>query len=229
MRYIVIIKGMLYGFFGIMPGLSGSALAFHYGDYQKILLIFKTKKITKESFFYLLFILLGVVVGVYLTSILLKTIYLNFFKIFKTLVILVNMFLCYKIVSNNKLNIIIVFIIILFLLVMNIINLKPCCNLKYEYLLFLISGVIYSLSNIIPGFSGTIIFVNMGFYNHLLSLYANPLSSIFNSPLNWFFFILSFIITSYFLFKFIIRIYEKRLFKYFLLAVILENIYTCFI
>ena len=58
----------------------------------------------------------------------------------------------------------------------NKINLNYIFN--YSILYWLIIGAIDALTMIIPGISGTAIFVMLGCYNDIINIYANPFSNV---------------------------------------------------
>ena len=134
----ILFKGFIYGLFSITPGLSGGALALHYGDYSKCIQIINDKDFSFDNIKYLLLILIGFVIGSSLCSRLVFKLYISFISLFKILIFTINVFLLSKLsVKENKkmLLIIVLSTIIIFFLLHNI-NLSFNLSFYDKLLLF---------------------------------------------------------------------------------------------
>ena len=216
-----IIKGVIYGIFSICPGLSGGMLALKLGDYNRIISIISNKKYSKKEIFYLSSILIGFIIGSILFSNLINYLYIKYYIFFNIFVLLVTIYLVINFVFKSK----ITNVELIFLLILSIFIGLLMCNLKLPNLnmvvLFIISGFIFSFSKVIPGFSGTSIFINIGFYKYLLNFFSNPL--IFFDNL----FILIFLISTILLIKFVSI--QDKFFEYCVIVIMLVNIFMMLI
>ena len=161
-----IIKGVIYGVFSICPGLSGGMLALKLGDYYRIISIINNKKYSKKEIFYLSSILIGFIIGSILFSNLINYLYIKYYTFFNIFVLLVTIYLVTNFAFKSK----ITNVELVFLLILSIFIGLFMCNLKLPninlIILFIISGFIFSFSKVIPGFSGTSLFINIGFYKY---------------------------------------------------------------
>lgn len=221
-----IIKGVIYGVFSICPGLSGGMLALKLGDYYRIISIINNKKYSKKEIFYLSSILIGFIIGSILFSNLINYLYIKYYTFFNIFVLLVTIYLVTNFAFKSK----ITNVELVFLLILSIFIGLFMCNLKLPninlIILFIISGFIFSFSKVIPGFSGTSIFINIGFYKYLLNFFSNPLI-FFNNIFLWSLFMLIFLISTILLIKFVSI--QDKFFEYCVIVIMLVNIFMMLI
>jgi len=230
MLIIDILKGFLYGVFSISPGLSGGFLAIYFGDYEKCLDIFTLKKVDKSSFIYLFNILFGFIVGVILFSNIITFLYDKYINSFKFYVLIINIILILYMMKKYSLiqNIKIMLISVILLTLLNnfyILNISGLSGSR----LYCISGVIYSITKIIPGISSTTLLINMGFYDNLMSLFSNPLLAIKQELLLWTIFVTSFFIASIILLIIYSKIKYKINLEKIVIVIMLINIFIMLI
>ncbi len=221
-----IIKGVIYGVFSICPGLSGGMLALKLGDYYRIISIINNKKYSKKEIFYLSSILIGFIIGSILFSNLINYLYIKYYAFFNIFVLLVTIYLVTNFAFKSKItNVELVFLLILSIFISIVMS-----NLKLPYinivLLFILSGFIFSFSKVIPGFSGTSIFINIGFYKYLLNFFSNPLI-FFDNIFLWSLFMLVFLISTILLIKFVSI--QDKFFEYCVIVIMLVNIFMMLI
>lgn len=216
----ILFKGFIYGLFSIIPGLSGGALALHYGDYSKCIQIINDKDFSFDNVKYLLLILIGFIIGSSLCSRLVFKLYISFISLFKILIFTINMFLLSKLsVKEDKkmLVIIVLSTIIIFFLLYN-------TNLSFKLdniLLYSLCGIIFSFSKVVPGFSSTSILINLSFYDKLLLFFSNPFKELLcNFPL-WTLFIIVAVFSSLVFVKLIVN--YKMLFNRFVIILLIIN------
>lgn len=215
------IRGIIYGVFSICPGLSGGILAIKYGDYKKIITIINSKKFNSSIFLYLLDLFSGFMIGSILFSNIINYLYSSYLFTFNVFIILVSIYLCISLIIDSNIKILnlvllVIFSFVLFLLIKNF-----DISIPNKPSLFIISGLIFSLSKIIPGLSATGIFINVGFYKYLISFFSNPLIFFSNTKL-WIMFWGSFIICSYFTIKFISG--REKALNYIVIIIMIINI-----
>ncbi len=186
MNLKLILKGFMVGIGKIIPGVSGSLLAMSLGIYEPLIkAITDFKSNIKDNFKLLFNFCLGFLIAIILFSRIIlffinnyyyETIYLFLGLILGTLI---NFIKGIKFKKNK-----IYIFIILFILMMVLTNFKTGNNyifkgnmIDYMYIIFL--GFIDALSSIIPGISGTVIYMLLGCYQFVLSILSKPFSLIF--------------------------------------------------
>jgi len=175
--------GFIIGIGKILPGVSGSLIAVRFNLYEKIInsLINYFKNIKKNTFF-LLPIFFGCLLAIILFSkvilILLDKYYLITISVF-IILILTGVPEIYK-KGGNILISFITFFITFFLLKLSI-----KVNVNYFFM-----GFIEAFSMIVPGISGTAIYMSLGIYDKMLLMYTDIVI------MNWIYFLLGFIICS---------------------------------
>lgn len=210
-----IFKGFIIGIGKIIPGVSGSMLAISMGVYERALRIISNLKKTKMSdFIFLITLVIGVFIGISLFSKgvkwVLSVCYLPTMLLFVGLILGGIPDIVKEMNGQNNGKIVNIKYIIIFCLSflfsyfitklgsgtfdiglvngeMDFSNINNIWGLFGNLLLFFIIGLIEAFSSIVPGISGTAIFMSLGCYELLLSFYEN----IFN-PSFWVFGILFF-------------------------------------
>lgn len=216
----IFIKGLIYGILSIVPGLSGGALAVKYGDYDRCINIINNKDFNLNNFLYLIIIISGFIIGTsFLSSIVLK-LYLSHIKLFKIIIFIINIILINKLLNNIDKRMVFKIIVITFILFILFKNVDISINLN-KCLLYGLCGLIFSFSKIVPGVSGTSLFINLNFYDNLLNFFSNPIISIINNPMLWLIFILISIIEGIILIKIIYK--YKKIFNYIVILILVFN------
>lgn len=188
--------GILIGTAMIIPGVSGSVIAVIFGVYDKsITALTNLFKNFKKNIIYLFILGSGILTGAIWFSNVMMFLYKKHEIIAKFSFIglilggipfLINEI---KKKKTEKINVKMFLITLLFSLVLwylseNLINLTININNSSKilnfFLLFL-SGFIYSVGKVIPGISGSFLLILIGMYEFVLSIMANPISSVVTS------------------------------------------------
>jgi len=162
---ILIIKGLMVGLGKIIPGVSGSILAIRLNVYEDM--IYSINNLfNKKSIVFLtkigIGILLAIIFGSRIIAYLLDNFYLITMILF-TLLIITGIPSVIKESSNYLLSFI---SCIIYLILLNI----PNINILNNYFFI---GFLESFTTIIPGISGTALFMSFGLYDELLYLFSN--------------------------------------------------------
>ncbi len=195
-----IFKGFIIGVGKIIPGVSGSMLAISMGVYERALgIISNVRKSRFSDFIFLLTLVIGVFLGISMFSKgvkwVLSSFYLPTMLLFVGLIIggvpdiVKEMYLDDKKVIVKSKYIIIFILSFLFsyiitklgsgafnfseIVIMNSGDNISCFDWICNICLFLVIGFIEAFSSIVPGISGTAIFMSLGCYEVLLSFYEN--------------------------------------------------------
>ena len=166
MKIDLFIKGLIVGLFKIIPGLSGSLMAYNLNIYDECINRLNNL-FNYNNIKYLLNVGIGILISIVLFSKIISYLYLNYCFIFMMISILL-ISSTTKIYFKNKLLFIITLIISLILLL---------SKFKIGYssdsiLNTLLLGIIEAISTIVPSLSGTAIFIMMNSYDIVLSLYS---------------------------------------------------------
>lgn len=154
----------------IIPGVSGAVLAISFGVYERLLSIMGNPlKIRFNDLRFLLFLFLGIGIGILAFCICIKWC-LDYFY-FPTMLMFIGLIIggfseITSEIRNYKLYNLIIFILS-FLFVLLITNLSGGNGSSTNFFLM---GSIESLTTIIPGISGTAIFMALGWYESLLNV-----------------------------------------------------------
>lgn len=178
---LLIIKGFLIGLAKVIPGVSGSLIAISMGLYERgITAISSFFKNVKENSLFLLNVGIGVLIAIMLGSNLISFLLLNYY--------VPTMFTFIGLISGtipslikkeniNKLNYFIIIILAFssFFVFSSIIPQKTFVpnNDLFSYLFVSFLGFLDALTMIIPGISGTAIFMIIGCYPFILKLFGN--------------------------------------------------------
>lgn len=179
--FFLILKGFIIGIAKIMPGVSGAILSISFGIYERILYIVSHPfKIKFEDLKFLFFLLIGALFGIVLLCDALKWCLDNYY--FFTMSIFIGLIIggfseitCE--IKDFKLSYLFLFIMS-FCLVSFITSLDSSNGSSNHYFLM---GSIESLTTIIPGISGTAIFMALGWYESLLG----TIKSVLTFSSNW--------------------------------------------
>ena len=167
MKIDLFIKGLIVGLFKIIPGLSGSLMAYNLNIYDEC--INKLNNLFNyNNIKYLLNVGIGILISIVLFSKIISYLYLNYCFIFMMISILL-ISSTTKIYFKNKLLFIITLIISLILLLS-----KFNINFDSDSILnTLLLGIIEAISTIVPSLSGSAIFMMLNSYDYVLSLYSS--------------------------------------------------------
>ncbi len=186
MNFLLILKGFIVGLGKIIPGVSGSMLAITLGVYEHLLEavtnFFNNKK---ENLKFLINFGLGVILAIIFFSKLILFLLDNYYyeTMYLFLGLIIGTFIPFtKNLSLNFKNVLI-FITITSLMILLSFN-KTTSNflftgsfLNYLYTIFL--GMIDAFTSVIPGISGTAIFMLLGVYEYILTILGSLFSLIF--------------------------------------------------
>lgn len=174
------LKGFIIGIGKIVPGVSGAMLAITLGVYDKAIQAFTgfTSDI-KKNFKYLLLLGIGIISSIIVFSKIINYFYINHYiptmLFFMGLIIggipgLINK------TSYNYRNIIITSVSFLIVTILSFSFINNTYMLKgnfVDYIILFIGGITEAFSSIVPGISGTALFMVMGIYNIVIEILAN--------------------------------------------------------
>lgn len=168
----LIIQGFLIGIAKIMPGISGAVLSISFGLYERIIKIISNPfKINKEDIKFLFLLGIGALSGIFLlckvVGVLLKTYY------FPTMLLFIGLIIgsLKDVIKELKINF--SSILTFFLSFTLLYTLTNSFNLTINSNIYFVIGIIEAFTTIIPGISGTAIFMSLGLYDKLLDLYTS--------------------------------------------------------
>lgn len=218
MHFKNFIYGLIIGVGFIIPGVSGGVLAAILGIYEEVLnRIINIKNNFKENISYLLPIIFGITLSVLLFSKLI--LYLLNKRVFFISYVFMGLILgcipflikTIKNKTNKKANYLLIFTSFIFgMFLFYLENNYLCSNTNINTFTMIIGGFIYSIGKIVPGISGAALLMIIGIYEYLLNILANPFNINLNTIINLIPFILSFIISSYFIIKLINYLLNKH-------------------
>lgn len=213
----MLLKGFVVGIGKIIPGVSGSMIAMSLGIYKESL-----KRINhfftniKENVAYFFPLGLGICLAILLVSNILSYLLSNYY--IYTMSIILGLLMgtiptnSSKIKKNNK-----YYLVFVLTFLLTIVILKQRCVNTFIYENNVISnlkviwiGIIESFTTITPGISGTIIYMNLGYYDFVLNLFANLPVLILKEPIMILEFLISTLLSAYLLSIVICYLLEKR-------------------
>lgn len=178
---MLFLKGILVGIGKILPGVSGSLMAISMNVYEPLLIsISSIFKKPKQSIKFLLPFISGIILSILLFSKILKLLMQNYeFPIILLFIGLIigSTDLSLKEFKNKKIIKIIIFIIIIIITLL-INSLSPNITIKDTFINYILLGLIEIISTIIPGISGTAIFIVLKKYEQILEMLSNPINNI---------------------------------------------------
>lgn len=186
MNLFLILKGFIVGLGKIIPGVSGSMLAMTLGIYENVLeaitnFFDNPKKHSK--------LLLNFGIGVFLAIIIFSKIILflltNYYN--ETMYLFLGLILGTLIPFSKNLklnlkNILIFFIFLSLMFLMTYLDTSTkfiFTGSLFNYLYIILLGIIDAFTSIVPGISGTAIFMMLGVYEFVLGILASPFSILF--------------------------------------------------
>lgn len=171
---IIFMKGVLIGLGKILPGVSGSLIAITLGIYEKVIKIISELRI-KDNINFLFKLCLGIVIGIMFGS---KVIYyfLNNHYFF-TMSIIIGLIsstipnILKKIKPKSRKDYL--YIVIPFLLVLLFSVFQNDIRLSHNCFNVVVFGFIDAFTMIVPGISGTAIFMMLGVYEFVLTILSS--------------------------------------------------------
>ena len=185
MNLKLIIKGFIVGIGKIIPGVSGSMLALGMGIYELVInAITNFFDDIKTNFKFLFNFGFGCFLAIMLFSKLILFLLNNYYYqvIYLFLGLIIGTLIDFgKELKFTKKNIILFGLVLFISLILG--NFKgPTFIFKgnlIHYFYVLILGFIDALTSIVPGISGTVIYMLLGSYEFVLGILANPFTSLF--------------------------------------------------
>lgn len=186
MNLKLILKGFIVGIGKIIPGVSGSMLAYSLGIYEPLMeAVTNFFNNTKKNSKFLLNFGIGVFLAIILFSKTILFLLNNYYKetmyLFLGLIIGTLIPFCKNLKINKKNIFIFLTTIILFLIISSSFKINEFIyNGSFIHKLYIILlGGIDAITSIIPGISGTAIFMMLGSYEFVLTILSSPISSQF--------------------------------------------------
>lgn len=180
---IIIIKGFIMGIANLIPGVSGGTIALILGIYEKLINILKSfwkdfKNNIKFIFFLGLGIIIALVIGSKLINYSLDKFPLATILMFSGLIIgglpLIFKKIEKKAGAINVMILILVIVLVVSLSLLGITNSVSLDNVVFkDYLLIFIVGFIAAGTMIIPGISGSLVLMMLGYYDGLIDVFSN--------------------------------------------------------
>jgi putative membrane protein len=183
-KIIILFKGFIIGIGKIIPGVSGSLIALNLGLYEKIInSISNFFKDVKNNIYFLSNVGIGMLIAIVLGSKLLNYLLSNYY--FITIITFIGLLIGSNInfFKHMKTKKEYVLTIITFILMLSLFFIKTNVvyiyknNLLNNFYIFIL-GFIDAATTIIPSISGTVIFMILGSYEFILSIFSNPFSNI---------------------------------------------------
>lgn len=182
-QLLLVFKGFMVGIANLIPGVSGGTMAIIVGIYEKLInTISHLFQKLKEEFFFLLFLGIGFILSLVLGSKGIKYC-LNNFRVATVLaflgLVIGGIPMLYKAIKNKKNISNIISCIITFTIVLIVTFLNPTTNHSLSNITFtnaiilIILGFISAGTMIIPGISGSLVLMILGYYDFLLGIISN--------------------------------------------------------
>lgn len=176
---ILIIKGIIIGMGKIIPGVSGSVLAITLNVYEPaIACISNLFSSFKKNVTYLGFLGIGIIISIVLGSKLL--IYLlnnHYFSTFSLIIgLIIGTIPCILKEIKIKRKSDLLYILIPFLLIYFLSNLRTIITLNDSVIIYFIIGFVEAFTTVIPGISSTALYIAFDVYKLFLNLFSNILS-----------------------------------------------------
>ena len=176
MNLRLIIQGFIVGIGKIIPGVSGSMMAMLMGIYEPLMEAVTKFFDNKKKHFYLLF---NFGIGIFLAIILFSKIILFLLENYYYYTIYLFLGLIMGTVFQFKKNVVIFSLAFGFIILISFFQTDSSFifqNTFFHYLYIILLGMIDAATSIIPGVSGTAIFMMLGSYEFVLNTFLNPFS-----------------------------------------------------
>lgn len=180
------IQGFIIGIGKIMPGVSGSVMAICFGVYERIVESLSSLKNFKRNAKFMAFIGIGIVLAILVGSNVIRLLLINHYT--KTMMFFIGMMIpgivpLLKEVKNTDLtfkNTLLCVAVFAFLMLLNVINITsgstPIESYGHLFLSLFFCGLLDAASTIIPGISGSAILMILGYYESIITAFANILT-----------------------------------------------------
>lgn len=180
------IEGFIIGIGKIMPGVSGSVMAITFGLYERLISSLSSIKKLKENLSFLIVLFLGIALAILIGSNAIKYLLTNYY--INTLMFMIGMMIpgltpLIKNVQNRELNfkkVSICIIVFLGLILLNTLNFNNTNSLNETYLhtvfSLILCGLLDAASTVIPGISGSALLMLVGYYERIITSFANMLT-----------------------------------------------------
>ena len=165
---ILIIKGLIIGLGKIIPGVSGSILAIRLNVYEDMICSINNIY-NRKSIIFLTKIGIGIILAIIFGSNLITYLLNNFYLITMILFTLLIITGIPSVIKESNNYLISLISCIIYIMLLNI----PNINILNNYFFI---GFLESFTTIIPGISGTALFMSFGLYDELLYLFSNMYS-----------------------------------------------------
>lgn len=177
-KYFLI--GIVIGIAKIIPGVSGAVIAISFNVYEKGLnAIIHFFKNIKMNFMFLFSIGLGILLGIFLFSNIIKYLIDNYYLLIMLLftgLVLGGTINISKNIKKDKVSYIIIslsLILIILLGINNIFNNYIIKNNFIDYLVYFGSGILEAIGTVVPGVSSTALLMIIGVYDIFINAIAN--------------------------------------------------------
>ena len=191
-HFAKIVKGVIIGIAAILPGVSGAVIAAAFNIYKELVValdgfIKHPIKSIKSIWQYLIGIFIGVLVSYFLISILFKLIPLPITFLFLGLIIGQLPQLISEVKVGKKTASYIITSVISALIMVGVIFL-PTVHHDFvggiRYLIYFLIGIMMALSFIVPGLSGTMLLMALGFYTMFTYIGYDAIEALKNGDSN---------------------------------------------
>lgn len=162
---LLLLKGFVIGIGKVIPGVSGSVLAIRLGVYENMISALNNL-FKKDSIIYLTKLCIGILAAIILGSKVLIVLFDRYHLILKYLFIILITLGVPSVLKNTTSYISSIITFIVYILILNI----PNFNININYYMI---GSLEAITTIIPGISGTAIFISLGIYEELLNIFSN--------------------------------------------------------
>lgn len=176
------LKGFIIGIAKIIPGVSGAMIAVTFGIYDRLInAISNFFDDKKENFKFLLIVGSGIFLSIVSCSSVIRYFILNYYLI--TMMLFIGLIVggsynYSKNIDYSFKNVMIILMVILLVVGISVFNIDGNYVIDgsvNDYLMFFIGGIIEIFSSIVPGISGTALFMLIGMYDNILMLFSNVL------------------------------------------------------
>lgn len=180
------IQGFIIGIGKIMPGVSGSVMAICFGIYERIVESLSSFACFKKNIKFMTSISIGIVLAILVGSNIIRFFLMNHY--IKTMMFFIGMMIpgivpLLREVKNTDLtfkNTLLCVVVFAFLMLLNVINVTssgaPVESYGHFFLSLFFCGLLDAASTIIPGISGSAILMILGYYEHIITAFANILT-----------------------------------------------------
>ncbi|MEG1008940.1 MAG: DUF368 domain-containing protein [Clostridia bacterium] len=186
-KIIEILKGVMIGIGNVIPGVSGGTIAVVMGIYDKLIdavvNIFKHPILTLKSMWvYILGILIGIILSIFGVTYLLENYAVETTFLFVGVIIGAVPFLMNN-VKDVKIKISDTFFFMLFLVIvigLPFISAYTNFSGNTNVIILFIVGIIAAGTMVIPGVSGSMVLMTLGYYDKIMFLIKDTIEAFFN-------------------------------------------------